>query len=190
MVDIDWEVAQWLALGQLICVVIFGYIFGLLTRFRSPESPSCRYFRLGEYSPSYEEDPEVVFKTIPSWFRFVRVEYDDDNQVIRETFISFFGDVTALNYLEENRLRIESNFYANNFLFIFPALGLGLLVLSKFFTSSIVTVFVGDQSSLSLLMAKYGITLFFSVFLSAPIKLLCDFANSLKWFKTQSESNT
>lgn len=183
MVDIDWEVAQWLALGQLVFVVVFGYVFGLLIRFRSPESSACRYFRSGEYSSSYEEDPQVIFKTIPSWFRFVRVEYDGDNEVIKESFFSFFGDMIVLNYLEDNRLRLESNFYANNTFFIFPALGLGLLILSEFLTSSIVTVFAGDQSSVSMLLAKYGITLFFSVFLSAPIKMLFDFANSVKWFK-------
>ncbi|HEY9625666.1 MAG TPA: hypothetical protein V6C84_00050 [Coleofasciculaceae cyanobacterium] len=84
---------------------------------------------------------------------------------------------------------MKSNPYSN-FVFVAAAvIGMSLVGLSNFLTSPGLAPLVGDQSMVAQQLAKFGAVIFCSVFLSAPIKMMFDFANHLKFSVRQSSSN-
>lgn len=189
MSDINWDAAGWIAIGQLLVIVIFGFFYCTFIWLRYRNSPSLQFFRQGEYISGIFDDPTVVFQTPPKWFRFVIVQYEADNQVVSESFYTMLGDVTTIKFLEGRCLGAESNPYSNYVLIAAAAIGMGLVGFSNLLASPGLSPLVGDQSVVAQQLAKFGIVMFCSVFLSAPIKTIFDFANHLKFSRQQSNSN-
>jgi hypothetical protein len=188
MFDIDSDLIEKIALGELITIVIFGFLYCTFIKHKYKNAESFRIFRYGEYTSQIIEDPKVVFQIAPKWFRFVVVQYGGSGQVVSESFYTFLGDVTTIKFEDGKFSGGDSNPYSN-LVFIAAAL-IGVVLLSPNFIlenpilSSLFSGFVGVLQKSS----KYGATIFCSVFLSAPIKIIFDFATQWK-MPTQQENS-
>jgi hypothetical protein len=180
MFNVDADLIEKIALGELITIVIFGFLCCAFIQHKYKNSESFRLFRCGEYTSQIMENPKVVFQVAPKWFRFVLVQYGSDGQVINESFYTFLGDVTTIKFENGECSGYESNPYSN-MVFVAAAL-IGFVMTSPTFileTPILSALFSGFAGALQQL-SKYGATIFFSVFLSAPIKIMFDFATHWK----------
>lgn len=188
MFNVDSDLIEKIALLQLAIIVVVGFVYCAFIKRKYKNAESFRIFRRGEYTSQIIENPKVVFQVAPKWFRFVVVQYGNSGQVLSESFYTFLGDVTTIKFENGECSGYESNPYSN-LVFIAAAL-IGVILLSPNFIlqspilSSLFSGFAGvlQQSS------KYGMTVFCSVFLSAPIKIIFDFATHWKMPTQQSSS--
>ncbi|MGP1384212.1 MAG: hypothetical protein ACTS2F_11685 [Thainema sp.] len=177
MPDISLDIVEWVAASQLLIIVIFGFFYSTFVWLRHRNSPYLRLFKQGDYISGIIDDPNVIFESPPKWFRFVIVQYETDGQVSSESFYTILGDVIEIKFSEGQYSGMEGYPYSNTVFVVVGITSVGLIFLSSFLTSPGLAPLVGDQSVIAQQLAQVGRVLFFSVFLSAPIKMIFDFAN-------------
>ncbi|BAT54403.1 hypothetical protein NOS3756_33720 [Nostoc sp. NIES-3756] len=177
MINADFEISGWIAIAQLVIIVIFGYLFSIIAKFRyRNSSASLHIFKPGNYTSCFVDDPRIMFQTVPKWYYFVAVRYQPDGQVANETFYSIVGDVTVINYSDGRWSGTKSNLYSNLLLVALPFIGFVLILLTQSVSASV----IAEQSDTSHKLIKYGTILFGSVFLSAPINMIFYFLTHFK----------
>jgi hypothetical protein len=189
MFDIGFDLIGKIALGELIMIVVFGLLYCIFIQHKYRNTESSRIFRYGEYTSRIAEDLKFEIQMPPRWFRFVVVQYDGNDQVISESFYTFLGDVATVEFKDGKFSNIDSILYSNIFLAAVALTGFVLLFLSGFILESPIlsSLFSGSVGTLQK-SSEYGLAIFCSVFLSAPTKIIFDFAT--QWnTPTQQESS-
>ncbi len=177
----ELETLGWLAIAQLVIIVIFGFLFSTIAKSKYQNSSvSHRVFKQGDYTSFFIEDPQIMFQTIPKWYYFVVVKYQVDGQVTQESFYTILGDVTYINYSDGKWAGTKFNLYSNLLLVALPFIGFVLILSSNLITQSVTTSVITEQSDTTKQLINYGTILFGSVFLSAPIKMIFHFLNHFK----------
>jgi hypothetical protein len=179
MLGINWNNVVWIATIQLLSIVMFGFFYCEFIKLKQPVSPSISFFKPGEYNSNIADDPDVAFQTPPKWFRFVIVQREDNGQVSRESFYTILGDETIITFSEGIFSGLGGNLYSN-YIFIGTSLaGMGLIAFLSLLNSPVLLLTIGDQHYIFQGIARFGVELFFSTFISSPFKMIFDFANHL-----------
>jgi hypothetical protein len=188
MFDVNSDLIEKIALLELITIVVFGFVCCAFIKHKYKNTESCRIFRCGEYTSQITENPKVVFQVAPKWFRFVAVHYGSGGQVVSESFYTFLGDVTTIEFENGEFSSSDFNPYSNIVFVVAVLIGVALLAPNFILENPILSSLFSRFTSAFQQSSKYGTAIFYSVFLSAPIKIIFDFATQWK-MPTQQESS-
>jgi hypothetical protein len=175
MPDIDWDIVRQVAAIELVGIAIFGLISASLVwlRYRS-SSESLQLFRHSEYTSLTTDTSQGMYRSPPNWYYFVVVRYQQNHRIASETFYSITGDVIQLRYSEDGSSGSRAYPFSNRVLVSLPLTGFGLLFIARWLSSPVLALVIKNQLEIYQVLTQLGFTLFVSVFIAGPIKMVLD----------------